>query len=292
MTAGIFAFTPVDKVRLTPEEFRKEYMIPKRPVVLTGVMEQWPGLNWSIDYLGRRFGDDTLPVRQFEEDSQWGAHRVSEQKLSDFLSTVMSAPWKGTGRAPLIDSSAFFERYPELREDVPLWSYFDNWIARLPPELRARHENLSHGWILIGPERAVYNLHYDYWSAHACIVQFEGRKRVVLYPPDQRAPLYSGRVDVDNPDLAKFPEFPYAQGRMEAILEPGDIAFVPSRWWHQVGYLTPCLSLNSFIVNTSNVEDYLADLELYREMVESVEAGVISDLIEHIREFKETPPST
>ncbi|MEU6670731.1 cupin-like domain-containing protein [Streptomyces sp. NPDC046727] len=290
MTTENFAFTPVDRRRLTPDEFRQEYLVPKKPVVLTGVMDEWPAAKWSIDHLGRRFGDEVVPVRHFEENSRWDAHRMGELRLGDFLGTVMSAPWTRGGRAPLIDSNVFFDRHPELREDVPLWSYFDNWIARLPAEMRARHENLAHGWVLLGPERAVYNLHYDYWSAHACIAHFEGRKRVVLYPPDQREAVYHGRVDVDRPDLAKFPEFAHAQGRMEAILEPGDIAFVPSRWWHQVRYLTPCLSLNSFIVNDVNIEEYLSDLELYRDMAESPEAGVIGELIAHMREFTASGP--
>jgi len=293
MTTGELPFTPVEKRKLTPEEFRREYMILKKPIVLTGAMEQWPASKWSIDHMGARFGDDVLPIRHFEEDSQWVAHQMSEQRLSEFLSTVMSVPWTKGGRAPLIDSSLFFQLDPELRDEIPVWSYFDNWITRLSPEFRAQHEYLSHGFVLIGPAGAVYNLHYDFWSAHACIAHFEGTKRVVLYPPDQRRSLYNGRVDVDNPDLTKFPDFKNAKGRMEVILEPGDIAFVPSRWWHQVSYLTPCLSFNSFMVNTENVDDYLGDLNVYQEMVEDpAEKLVINELIQTMRAFKESPSAT
>lgn len=51
------------------------------------------------------------------------------------------------------------------------------------------------------------------------------------------------RVDVEAPDLEKFPEFAKATP-MDVILGPGDFIYIPSRTWHYVRSLTVSCSLN------------------------------------------------
>jgi hypothetical protein len=50
-------------------------------------------------------------------------------------------------------------------------------------------------------------------------------------------------VDVEHPDLARFPNFAKAR-HMDAILGPGDALFLPKGWWHYVRALTPSFSVN------------------------------------------------
>jgi hypothetical protein len=280
------SFTPVDKRRLTSDQFVNEYLKPRRPVVIAGLIEQWPAWNkWSFEFFRKVHGALTVPVRMFESGRDWEAQGQDEFTLAKFIDEILASPWTGAGRAPLIDWPGFFDLHPELCADLPLDGFFDNWLRRLTPAMRARHDNLSYGFVLMGPQNAVYNLHYDYWSSHAVIAHLVGRKRIVLYPPDQRAQLYNGRVDVDKQDFQRFPRFREAKGRMEGILEPGDLAFVPSRWWHQVSYCTACLSVNSFVVNDSNVDDYVADLGVAREMDPSA-GPVFSELADQLTAMK------
>jgi ribosomal protein L16 Arg81 hydroxylase len=75
------------------------------------------------------------------------------------------------------------------------------------------------------------------------LAQIQGRKRITLFSPTQAARLYpfpvSSRhphmsaVDVDGPDLERFPEFRKAAS-MECVVGPGDLLFVPAFWWHHV----------------------------------------------------------
>lgn len=81
--------------------------------------------------------------------------------------------------------------------------------------------------------------HFDPFNNLLC--QVIGKKRVVLFRPDQSSRLYPavGTMqrntslvdDIDNPDLAKFPLFSGSEG-LEAQLEPGDALFIPFKWWH------------------------------------------------------------
>ena len=51
-------------------------------------------------------------------------------------------------------------------------------------------------------------------------------------------------IDVDNPDLTKYPLYINAQ-RFETELYPGDIVFIPALWLHNVVYI---ILKNVFII--------------------------------------------
>lgn len=92
--------------------------------------------------------------------------------------------------------------------------------------------------------------HYDISSNIACVIA--GRRRFTLFPPEQIGNLYVGplewtlagqptsMVDLDAPDLDKFPRFAEAlKHALIAELGPGDALFIPSLWWHNVAALDP-----------------------------------------------------
>ena len=77
-----------------------------------------------------------------------------------------------------------------------------------------------------------------------------GRRRFILFPPDQLKNLYTGPFDLTpagtpislvdplNPDLERFPKFSEAlEAAQTAELEPGDAIYIPFFWWHGVDSL-------------------------------------------------------
>ena len=81
----------------------------------------------------------------------------------------------------------------------------------------------------------------------ACVIA--GKRRFVLFPPEQVTNLYVGPpdnppplslVDPEAPDLARFPRYvdAIAAARV-AFLEPGEALFMPRYWWHHVASLDP-----------------------------------------------------
>lgn len=82
------------------------------------------------------------------------------------------------------------------------------------------------------------------------LVQICGHKRVVLFPPHDASHLYlsgdkSQVVDIDKPDLERFPLFAQAHA-YEALLQPGDILFIPAPWFHNVQALEFSVAVNTF----------------------------------------------
>jgi len=87
--------------------------------------------------------------------------------------------------------------------------------------------------------------HWDLPQNLACVVA--GGRRFTLFPTEQLRNLYVGSldstlagqptslVDVEAPDLTRFPRFAKALEAAEsAELEPGDALYLPSLWWHAV----------------------------------------------------------
>ena len=120
------------------------------------------------------------------------------------------------------------------------------------------HGKLYSTMFWFGPKGCVTPLHHD--PMDNLFFQYVGRKRVLLYPPQKQGTLkdlyYAGKghsiqdntsaVDVENPDINKFPNFAEAPAAQEALVGPGDVLFIPKRWWHHVRSLETSVSVNSW----------------------------------------------
>ena len=93
--------------------------------------------------------------------------------------------------------------------------------------------------------RVTASCHYDVPNNIACCTV--GRRRFIVFPPEQIANLYPGPLeptpggqvvsvlDFANPDFERYPRFREALAAGQgAVLEPGDAIFIPSMWWHHV----------------------------------------------------------
>jgi len=82
-------------------------------------------------------------------------------------------------------------------------------------------------------------------------VQIYGEKKWTLFYPEDSACLYpqvtnaayvKSPVDIDSPDLEKFPLFASARAHV-AHLRAGDVMYVPPHVWHQVENLTDTIAV-------------------------------------------------
>lgn len=93
--------------------------------------------------------------------------------------------------------------------------------------------------------RSIVAPHFDYPANIACCVA--GLRRFTLFPPAEVKNLYVGPwdltpagqpislVNVNEPDFEEHPRFKQALQQAEiAELQPGDVIYIPSLWWHQV----------------------------------------------------------
>ena len=230
---------------VTPERFAAEVAPAYRPVILRGLVEDWPAVaagragpramaNYLLRFDGGRpadvmVGGPRIGGRFFYRPDLDGFNferaKVPLPILLEQLVRQQDDP------AP----SALYAGAAAMADHVP------GWVAANPLPI-ATPDATPRIW-LGNASRA--SSHYDISSNIAAVVA--GKRRFALFPPEQARNLYVGpldvtiagqptsMVDLEAPDFERFPRFRQALDAMVvAELEPGDALFVPSLWWHDV----------------------------------------------------------
>lgn len=92
--------------------------------------------------------------------------------------------------------------------------------------------------------------HHDRY--HNLLAQVVGEKYLRLFDVDQTEQLYphedkllwnTSRVDVESPDLDKFPKFKEAK-YCECVLKAGELLYIPPKYWHYVRSLSISFSVS------------------------------------------------
>src|SRR5262249_19520077 len=86
----------VRRNRLAREEFLVEYYSTNRPVIITGMMDDWPALrSWTLDYFMSRFADREVEVQmgrdaspEYEIQSEKFVRRI---RFGDFVEKARTA---------------------------------------------------------------------------------------------------------------------------------------------------------------------------------------------------------
>jgi histone arginine demethylase JMJD6 len=262
--------TEIDhRSNLSYEEFAREYLYANKPVVVTDALRDWKALKrWSPEFFKKEFGDMKFTLEEKGKSDYKGngegANSV-QYTMDKFIDRVLSSTDENP--APYFRNQVLYELFPSLKQDIePLPEYFlPNW---LPDHYMVKHvgQVLNRGAALelyIGGKGGAFPvLHYDGAGTHAFLMQVYGRKQFIIYPPDQEKYLYpspkkvnlSQINSIDNPDLQKFPLFAKADPTV-FVLEPGELLFVPSHWWHTTKMLTPSISISANVLNQSNWQE-------------------------------------
>jgi len=254
---------------LSCEEFARDYMFGSRPVVIGGALRRWRALErWTPEFFKREFGAMTFRIESKEHgQANYETEGGRQFTMNEFIDLVAQSTDENP--APYFRNRVLRHEFPSLLADIqPLPPYVEpNWL----PErfaLKRVGQVLNRGSeieLYIGGRGGAFPvLHYDGAGTHAFLMQIYGRKKFIVYPPDQEPFLYPSpsRVnfslinDVERPDLVRFPLFAKAVP-ITFILEPGELVFVPSHWWHTTKMLTPSITLSINTVNRSNWQELI-----------------------------------
>lgn len=219
------------------QDFERAFVQAQRPVVLRGLVDDWPARQtWSLDTLRDACATTCVTT----------AAVASGQVVMDAKEGLLQ---RALPLAELIDGiragarhryvMARIEELPErIRRDVPP-----------PPYCASAPWRTAKIWISAGD--TVSAMHRDLAdNLHAQVV---GRKRFSLVAPKESARLYPNtllhgvpngcRIDIERPDLERFPKL-HGVEVFTADLQPGDAVYIPRRWWHHVRTLDLSISAN------------------------------------------------
>lgn len=217
----------------TREVFQRNFLSPRRPVIITGAMNGWNALSlWTVDYLNGVVGHTQVDIsisqnRIFTGNLEEGfANLRQKMKFIEFIKLLQKD--KLTDNYYYLQQQSIPTDLPELIQDIEFPEYFDKNLLVDPT-------------IWMGSGGNISPLHYD--AMDNLFAQVSGRKRFVLFDPQQTSSLYPfsahskiphlSQINIDNPDSEKFPNFQKAR-YSECIIEAGEILFIPVFWWHQV----------------------------------------------------------
>lgn len=216
----------IDGLKITREEFENTYVKPQKPVILRGLWQQYPAYKkWDFAFFKKTMGDIEVGLVSSSkaDPSKTISTPNAKMKFSDYLNLIEREP---------TDLRLFlfpvFKHKPELLKDFGYPDITRGYI-KLP-------------FMFFGPKGSITRMHQDIDMSNVFLTQFEGRKRVVLFAPDQSHLLYKlpfnvhTTVDIDKPDYDTYPALHYAKG-MQGILEYGDTLYMPSGYWHHIEYI-------------------------------------------------------
>ncbi|NXR14392.1 KDM8 protein, partial [Semnornis frantzii] len=219
------------------EHFRDNYLIPGKPVVLEGIIDHWPCMKkWSVDYFCQVAGCRTVPVELGSRytDEEWSQKLMT---VGDFISQHIV----NENSVGYLAQHQLFDQIPELKEDIRIPDYCCLGEGE-------EDDITINAWF--GPAGTVSPLHQD--PQQNFLAQVFGRKYICLCSPQESENLYphesqilhnTSQVDVEDPDLVKFPNFRKA-ALQSCVLMPGQVLFIPVQYWHYVRSLDISFSVS------------------------------------------------
>jgi Cupin-like domain len=267
-----------------PQSVIGEVLRGNRPAVLRGVAKDWPFVREAsrsdeaaVAYLARFYNGrpvNTIIAPRSERgrffyraDSKQMNFQQSYQALTDMLDGLLQQRGAKEPFGIAMQAILANDFLPGLEAENP-----NPFVP-----------NGAQGRLWIGNKVTVAP-HYDVADNLACVIA--GRRRFILFPPEQTANLYPGPMDVtpanvpismvslDDPELERFPRYREAlEAAVVAELGPGDAVYIPYLWWHGVQSLGPFNILMNYWSNRDDMSaryPYGALLKfayaLYRDM--------------------------
>lgn len=228
---------PIDSITgVSPKEFIQEYLRNGRPVIIKDFISKespcWQ--KWSYDYFKEIAGNEQVDIYGREEESQNHAASppVGRMSFAEYLDKISSQPTEL--RLFLFN---LLKIRPELKKDVIYNDVTGGKVLQWLP------------YMFFGGEGSATRNHFDIDMSHVFISQFQGAKRIWLFPNDQSDLMYKlpynfhsiANLKTSNPE--QYPGLKLLEG-FEAIIYPGDTLYMPAGWWHYIQYETEGYSIS------------------------------------------------
>jgi hypothetical protein len=233
-----FILSEVDTVdTISKDDFTKNYLLPRRPLVIKNLTQNWPALTkWTPEYLKQVVGDKVVPL--YDNSKADPAKPINAaatyMPFGEYMDLIRSQPTELR-----IFFFNIFKQAPELINDIVMpKDLMGGFLESMPA-------------MFFGGSNSVTFLHYDIDLPHLFHTHFGGRKQVILFENKWKRRLYCipnatyalEDYDVLNPDTQKFPALEGVPGQ-QVFLEHGDTLFMPTGYWHWMKYLDGSYSLS------------------------------------------------
>lgn len=217
-------------------DFFNNYYNPCKPLVLKNLAKDWPASSkWNWDYFQSCVGHKKVGIyNNIKSDAYTPINTADDYTtFGEYIEMIKNGPaaWR-------IFLFNIFDHAPELVRDFS-WpeTYMKGFVKKYP-------------MLFVGGKGSITHMHFDIDLSHILHTQFVGKKRVLLFPHEEKDKLYRKPWEVlsladfshyNDPkhsklDFNTFPALKKARG-YETVLEAGDTLFMPAGFWHHMEYI-------------------------------------------------------
>lgn len=239
----------------TREEFDREFVQKRKPVIITGVADQWRAMSeWTPDYLKATAGQAEVDVH-FSEKGNFHRWYTEPEKRTDLkmkfgdMIDIMRGPAETANKYYMTEHNLSLIS-EDLLGDLTVGSLIDETVGP---------GKCTGPTLFLGQNTCMPSHLHGTTEAFMC--QLQGTKEVILHGPEQTPklyplPWYSSQYlfsEVDwftdrqwkKVDYDKYPLAKDAQA-LEFTVHPGEILFIPVHWWHVTSVQGYQLSITYF----------------------------------------------
>ena len=223
-----------------------------RSVIITGLVKEFAQDEWNLEFIKKVAGSRSVTLKTSNATStEWARLDTSRtSKVADFIDDLRG----GQTEEYLFDWSLPLH-CPELASKFQIPVYFQDDLLKRTSESALYHSSWPS--LFVAPSGVKSHLHVDAFASNFWMVLLEGRKKWTFYHKDFMAhlePIYDASLDpVFNLDLTS--DRAKSMAKVEVILEPGEVLFVPFGSPHQVENLTDSVAVSGNFVDASNIHE-------------------------------------
>ncbi|CUG93348.1 Hypothetical protein, putative [Bodo saltans] len=260
-----------DGSRMSPDDFQATYERAGVPVILTGIATQWP-IYSILQGSFRRMAQPEL-FRGGTQDTPMRCEHTT-MTAAEYLEYATTQ----NDERPIYLFDAEFG--DALRADslftVPPMCAVDDYFNVMGKD-RPKYR-----WLIAGPARGGSSFHVDPNMTHAWNACLTGRKRWILFPPNEPPPGVHPSEDMSevttpvsltewlmnfyDESVAKLKNCGY-----EGVCEEGEVMYVPAGWWHFVVNLEDSVALTQNYVSRTNLPKVIQFLRTMKSSISGVD---------------------
>lgn len=245
--------------RLTREEFYQRYYLLNKPIIITGMLDDWPAMSkWNLNYFKETVGDKVVQVQHGRNtDANYEINTTQHRKsmtMREYVELIESAGKTNDFYMTANNTSSNRAELSELWKD----------IGRIPEYLDPASPD--DGFLWVGPQGTRTPFHHD--LTNNFMAQVMGTKRVKLIPACELPYMYNNfhcytPVDGYEIDYDKYPLMRNVQV-LECDLKAGEILFLPVGCWHYVEGLEASVTVS--FINFQLNNNYSAFYTTYQDV--------------------------
>jgi hypothetical protein len=216
---------------------KREQAFPSNKLrVFRGGAADWEACqHWNFDFFQQNYGDRIIELNASKglTDPE-SPQETAQLSLKEYIDEVK------TGTKRYLKLSDLVNREPELQKDLKY-----DWLKRF----RQPFSFSETYYTFMGAKGSVTPMHNEF----PCnvYVQVSGVKKWILYPAGnryflnartERRPYFFSEYQPDKSDASRFPLHHLAE-KVEVILHPGDVLWVPPFMWHYVENVTDSIGV-------------------------------------------------